>query len=151
MATEGFSEESFSDEGISAEQAAANKKRKEAKKAKNQKRRSRKKVKKQLKNNNACFCCGVVFCPGCNDGTCARERFPLAADVGATCTCQICNFCFIRNFIGSGTRCNHGNWHIPCPGGCGNNYRVPDVVVGWCSRSVMTGLPLSGFLDLTSS
>ena len=134
MSTPG--EESFSDEGISPEEAAANRKRKEAKKAKNQKRRSRKKLKKQLKKNNACFRCGVEFC-GCPKphGQCGQAKFDLN-EVGGNCGCQVCNTCFIRNFVGNATQCEQGHWTVPCPGGCGNNYTVPDGCVGWCAGSI---------------
>lgn len=134
MSTEG--EESFSDEGISAEQAATNRKRKEAKKSKNQKRRSRKKLKKKLQKDNACFRCGREFCDCPNQGQCGKASFNLQEKVDATCTCQVCNFCFIRNFVGNSTRCGHGRWHVPCPGGCGNNYRVPADCVLWCGGSI---------------
>ena len=137
MSTEGHSEESFSDEGISAEQAAINRKRKETKKVKNQKRRSRKKLKKQLKKDRACFRCGRVLCDCLNPrrGECGQHLFDLQ-DVGGTCACQVCNLCFIRNFVGNATKCGHGNWHVNCPGGCGNNYIVPDGCVGWCAGSI---------------
>ena len=141
MSTEGFSEESFSDEGISQEQAALNRKRKNAKKAKNQKRRSRKKLKKQLKKDNACFRCGREFCD-CSQlhGRCGKNQFNLQEDVGATCTCQVCNFCFIRNFVGNATMelevATGWDWHVVCPGGCGNKYLVPQDCVEWCAGSI---------------
>ena len=134
MSTEGHSEESFSDEGISAEQAAANRKRKEAKKVKNQKRRSRKKLKKKLKKDKACFCCGRQFC-GCAkpQGQCGKNQFSFFQN---QCGCQYCNLCFIRNFIGNATKCEHNRWHVNCAGGCGNNYQIPEGIVGWCAGSI---------------
>ena len=137
MSTEGFHDESFSDEGLSAEQSATNRKRKLVKKEKNQKRRARKKLKKKLAKSKACFRCGREFC-GCNRpfGSCGQNKCDLAVEVGATCGCQVCNFCFIRNFVGAATRCESGDWRVPCPGGCGNNYLVPAPCVEWCAGSI---------------
>ena len=126
-------EESYSDEGISAEQAALNRKRKEAKKAKNQKRRARKKQKKQLVKNNACFRCGTNFCVGCSHG----DDCPNHPVTGlSACNCQVCNSCFIRNFVGNASRSN-GAWVVSCPGGCGHVYAVSNTSANYCWRSII--------------
>ena len=51
MSTEGYCEETYSDEGISPAEAEDKDRRKQLKKAKNQKRRARNKLKKKLKKD----------------------------------------------------------------------------------------------------
>ena len=125
-------EESYSDEGISAEQAALNRKRKEAKKAKNQKRRARKKQKKQLAKNNACARCGTTFCDGCVHGD-DCPRHPMLGCLA--CNCRVCRSCFVRNFVGNASR-SDGRWSVACPGGCGFVYAVDDTTAHYCWRSI---------------
>ena len=54
--------DSFSDEGISAEELAANRKRALKKKLKNLKNRRRKKIKKAKKKANMCGVCAKELC-----------------------------------------------------------------------------------------
>ena len=132
MSTKGFSEETYSDEGVTAEEAAANNKRKQMKKAKNQKRRARKKLKDKLRKDNACFRCGTEFCMGCSQGKDCPNHPVTGLDA---CNCQVCNTCFIRNFVGNATRTG-GNWSVACPGGCGHIYNVGESAAGYCWRSI---------------
>ena len=123
----------FSHEGLSPDDVALRRKRLAAKKAKNQKRRRRKKLKKKLKKENLCGICAKELC------ACDGECFNCPAKGYDACACiPTCNECYIRHFVGNARRCGDPQcqfWHVSCPGGCGEPYKVTHAEARWCFSS----------------